>query len=62
MLFLVLLWGLCVLFLFQHLGFSNVSHYNNNFFNFANPGILGILNIIEFLWGLQFLRDACKYE
>jgi hypothetical protein len=50
--------GLIVLFLFQHLGLSNVTHSNNNFFDFANPSFLGVLNIIEFLWGLQFLRDA----
>lgn len=59
LLFLVLFCGLIVLFLFQHLGFSNIAHSDSNFFNFVNPGFLGVLNIVEFLWGLQFLRDAC---
>ena len=26
-----------------------------------NPGFMGVLNIIEFIWGLQFLRDSCKF-
>jgi hypothetical protein len=60
LLFLVLFCGLVVLLLFQHLGFSNMGHADNNFFNFLNPGLLGVLNVLEFLWGLQFLRDACK--
>jgi uncharacterized membrane protein len=49
-----------VLFIFQHSAFSSKSHSNSNFYDFSNPGILGWLNIIEFLWILQFFRDACK--
>jgi H+/Cl- antiporter ClcA len=48
------------LFLLQHLAFSSKGHSNNNYFDFSNPGVLGWLNIIEFLWILQFLRDSCK--
>ena len=59
--FLLLMVGLFALFLFQHICFSNIRRVNNNFFDFANPGVLGILNILELLWGLQFLRDACNF-
>lgn len=58
--FMLLTLGLFALFLFQHAGFSSKRHTSSNFFNFGNPGILGWLNIIELLWGLQFLRDACN--
>jgi H+/Cl- antiporter ClcA len=49
------------LFLFQHLAFTSKAHSNNNYFDFSNPGVLGWLNIIEFLWILQFFRDSCKH-
>jgi H+/Cl- antiporter ClcA len=58
--FLLLTAGTFTLFLFQHVAFSSKSHSNNNYFDFSNPGFLGWLNIIEFLWALQFLRDSCK--
>lgn len=48
------------LFIFQHSAFSAKSHANSNFYDFSNPGFLGWLNIIEFLWILQFFRDACN--
>jgi hypothetical protein len=57
--FMILTAGLFALFCFQHCAFSSKSHNNNNFYDFSNPGFLGWLNIIEFIWGLQFLRDAC---
>ena len=62
---LVALWvqlvlGLFALVVFQQVGFSFRSRQNNNLFDLLNPGLLGILNIIELLWGLQFLKNACK--
>lgn len=61
LLFILLTLGLTSLCLFQHVAFSRKSRNNNNFFDFSNPGIFGILNIVEFLWGLRFLQDACRY-
>ena len=58
-LYLLLLVGLFALFHFQHLSFSLMGHQNNNYFNFYNPGVWGILNMIEFWWGLHFLNDLC---
>jgi hypothetical protein len=58
-LFLLLTAGLIALFVFQHLAFSSKGTKNSNYWDFSNPGFLGILNIIEFIWGFQFLRDAC---
>jgi hypothetical protein len=60
-LFILLTIGLIALITFQHCAFSSANNTSTNFFNFANPGILAILNILEFIWGLQFLRDACKF-
>ena len=51
--------GLIALIVWQHCCFSSASASNNNFFNFSNPGFWGILNILELIWGLRFLRDAC---
>lgn len=53
--------GLIALFVWQHCCFSSVFGGSNNFFNFNNGGIWGILNILQFIWGLRFLRDACKF-
>lgn len=58
--FMILTAGLFALFIFQHAAFSSKQHSNRNFYDFSNPGLLGWLNIMEFIWGLQFLRDACK--
>ena len=60
--FLIALTGFIALITFQHVAFSSKSNSNNNFWDFTNPGALGILNILEFIWGLQFLRDACKNQ
>jgi hypothetical protein len=49
------------LIIFQQLAFSSKANSDSNYWNFSNPGVLGIFNIIEFIWGFQFLRDACKY-
>ena len=56
--FMLLTVGLIALCLFQHCAFSSKTHSNANFFDFSNPGLLGWLNIAEFIWGLQFLRDS----
>jgi hypothetical protein len=60
LIFLICLAGFIALITFQHVAFSSRSNKNTNFWDFTNPGVLGILNILEFIWGLQFLRDACK--
>lgn len=57
--FLLLAIGLVALFIWQHCCFSSVFAGNNNFFNFNNTGIWNILNILQLIWGLRFLRDAC---
>lgn len=52
--------GLIALFMFQHLAFSSKGVANSDLWDFSNPGALGVLNIIEFIWAFQFLRDACN--
>jgi len=61
-LFIILTIGLVALFLFQHAAFSSKHPSSNNFFNFISSGLLCWLNLIEFVWGLQFLRDTCRYS
>jgi hypothetical protein len=62
-LFILLEAGFIALFMFQHLAFSSSQGtYNSDFWNFTNPGVLGIFNILEFIWGFQFLRDACTHS
>ena len=62
--FIILTIGLIVLCTFQHLAFA--SHYepipvDNDVYLRSDPiTVLEILNIIEFIWGLQFLKDTCK--
>lgn len=60
-LFIAFLAGLIALFMFQHLAFSSKGVSSPDLWNFANPGALGILNIIEFIWAFQFLRDAFNF-
>jgi hypothetical protein len=60
--FFIFLTGFITLIVFQHLAFSSRSANNNNYWDFSNPGVLGVLNILEFIWGLQFLKDACNLE
>jgi hypothetical protein len=57
--YIILCIGLVALFIFQHCAFSSKNSTSTNFFDFSNPGFWGVLNILEFIWGLQFLRDAC---
>ena len=56
---LALLGGITSLFIWQQVAFSYNAGNNNNLFDFTNPGVLGFLNIFQYLWGLQFLKLAC---
>ena len=58
--FMLLALGLVALIVWQHCCFSSQSASNRNFFDFNNTGFWEILNILEFIWGFQFLRDACN--
>jgi hypothetical protein len=60
-LFIILTIGLIALFLFQHAAFSSRHPSSNNFFDFISSGLLCWLNLIELIWGLQFLRDTCSF-
>ena len=65
-LFLILTAGLVALFIWQYIAFGTYSdpHLNNKtdlYFSSSMSIPLQILNVIEFIWGLQFLRDACKH-
>lgn len=60
-LFLFFTFLLVLLVVFQHVAFSCRGTNNNNFYDWTNPGLLGVLNFIEFIWGLQFLRDAFNF-
>ena len=54
--------GLIALILFQQVAFSmRWKGSNNDLFDLANPGVFGIFNIIELLWGTRFLKDACIF-
>jgi chromate transport protein ChrA len=63
-LFIVFTAGLIVLCFFQHLAFlshSDPQPSDNDIFLKLTPNIpLFVLNVIEFVWGLQFLKDACN--
>jgi hypothetical protein len=62
-LFMVLSFGLVVLCIWQFIAFGSYEQ------PYLNPGdlyytsgqnmFLQVLNLIEFIWGLQFLRDSC---
>jgi hypothetical protein len=58
--FIILHIGLVALIIWQHACFSSNSQGSNNFWKMNSSGFWDILNILEYLWGLQFLRDACK--
>lgn len=60
-LFMILATGLVALIVWQHACFSSQSATSRNFFNFNNTGFWEVLNILEFIWAFQFLRDACTY-
>jgi hypothetical protein len=58
--FILLHAGLVVLTLWQHSCFSSYYMSSGNFWKLSSSGILDVLNILEYIWGLQFLRDACN--
>jgi hypothetical protein len=64
LLFIVMTAGLIVLCLFQHLAFLSSSEplptEGDLFLKLKPNTLLFVLNIIEFIWGLQFLKDSCK--
>jgi len=59
-LFISLHIGLVALILWQHSCFSSFYQGSGNFWKLTSSGIFDILNILEYLWGLQFLRDSCN--
>lgn len=58
--YLIFTLGLVALIVWQHCCFTSKYAISKNFFNFNNVGILEVLNVLEFIWGLQFLKDSCK--
>lgn len=59
--FLILSLGLIALIVWQHCCFTSRIGSNNDFFNLNNSGVWGIFNILELIWGIQFLRDAFHF-
>ena len=55
--FLLFAIGLIALILWQQACFSS---WWGDYVGFGTGGVWGVLNVLEFIWGLQFLRDACK--
>lgn len=64
--FILLTAGLIVLCLFQHLAFTSHNapiHTTGDIYLQLVPNyVFFVLNLIEFIWGLQFLKDACKWS
>ena len=60
--FLLLHIGLAALIIWQHSCFSSTFQNSHNFWNFSSSGFWDILNVLEYIWGLQFLRDACNFH
>ena len=59
--FILFHFGLIALIFWQHSCFSSYYRGSNNFWNFASSGVFDVLNILEYFWGLQFLRDAFNF-
>jgi hypothetical protein len=63
-LFLILTFGLIVLIIWQYIAFGTAypTTYNQGdlYRSSSHCIILQILNAIELIWGLQFLRDSCN--
>lgn len=63
--FLLLTLGLIVLIVWQYISFgaTNKTYLQENeiYRSSSHNIILQILNAIELIWGLQFLRDACTF-
>lgn len=53
--------GLVALVLWQHCCFVSYYMGSGNFWKLNSSGILDILNILEYIWAQQFLRDACNF-
>lgn len=64
LLFLVLTFGLIVLIIWQYVAFgTQYEPYlkEGDLFRSSSHNVaLQIFNVIELIWGLQFLRDACN--
>lgn len=62
--FILLILGLIVLCLFQYLAFSSnadpKAREGDIYLQLTQNPILTVLTIIEFIWGIQFLKDSCK--
>lgn len=62
--FLILSFGLVVLCVWQYIAFGTInSPYlfaGDLYYTSGQNMFLQILNVIEFVWGIQFLRDTCK--
>ncbi len=62
-LFLLLTAGLIFLCFFQYLAFNSSSSPEEQegdiYLQLPGNGTLTVLTLIEFIWGLQFLKDAC---
>lgn len=59
--FLCLSVGLAALFVWQHCCFASRGSTSRNFFNFNSTGVWGVINILELIWAIQFLRDAFNF-
>lgn len=63
-LFIILTLGLITLIVWQYVAFgtANPTHLREGdlFRSSSHNIVLQILNAIELIWGLQFLRDACN--
>ena len=63
--FIILLAGLIILCLFEYLAFSSkaepYSKEGDIYLQLTRNPILTILVIIQFIWGIQFLKDSCKF-
>ena len=64
-LYMVLSFGLVVLCVWQFIAFGsyNGPHINPGdlYYSSGQSMFLQVLNAIEFIWGLQFLRDSCNF-
>jgi hypothetical protein len=63
-LFIILTIGLLVLIIWQYIAFgtqySPIFDKNKVYYSSNHNIPLQICNFIELVWGIQFLRDACK--
>lgn len=64
-LFLILTFGFLVLIVWQFIAFGTANYptfeRSNIYYHSGHNIFLQVLNVIELIWGMQFLRDACKY-